>query len=150
VSAKKVAYQESEARHQSKMEARNGKEVPNPCVIEQLSEISTQSIAFPQQERAVKTSKIRGEPTVYESPNSGAAGIEEIVPISLRFIQGHQIHITSHITPEPDSLIGKILSIIECPRVVEVPYGSNSDSAGQHLPHWPLPLTIPDVKEQIA
>jgi len=124
--------------------------VPNPCVIEKLSEITTQSIAFPQQERSVKTCKIRGEPTFYESSNSSSDGIEEIVPISLRFIQGHQILITSDITPEPDSLIGKILSIIECSRVVEVPYRSNPYSAGQHLPHWPLPLRISDVKEQVA
>jgi hypothetical protein len=132
------------------MEAGNGKQVSNSCVIEQLPEISTQSIALPQQERSVKTSKVGGEPTVNEGPNSAAAGIEEIVPISLRFIQGHQIHVTSHITSKPDSLIGKKLSIIKCPRVVEVPYGSDPDSAGQHLPHWPSPLTLPDDKEQVA
>jgi hypothetical protein len=47
-------------------------------------------------------------------------------------------------------LIGKILSIIECPRVVEVSYRSDPDSADQLLPHWPLFLAISDVKEQVA
>jgi len=118
--------------------------------MEQFSEVSTQSITFPQQERSVKTSKIRGEPTVYESPDSSASDIEEIVPISLRFVQGHQIHVTGHITPKPDCLIGKMLSVIECPRVVEVPYRSDPNSGGQPLSYWPLFLTISDVKEQVA
>jgi hypothetical protein len=132
------------------MEAGNGKEVSNPGAIEQFAEVSTESIAFPQQKRSIEASMSRGKPTVYESPDSGTKDIEEIVEISLRLIKGHQIHITSHITPEPYPLMGKILSVIECPRVVEVPYRSYPDSAGQGLPHWPLPLTISDVKEQIA
>jgi hypothetical protein len=132
------------------MEARNGKQVSNSCIIEQFSEISTQSIAFPQQDRSVKTGKIRGEPTVYESPDSSASDIEEIVPISLRFVQRHQIHITAHITPEPDCSIGKMLSVIECPRVVEVPYRSDANSTGQPLSYWPLFLTISDVKKEVA
>jgi hypothetical protein len=132
------------------MEAGNGKQVSNPGVIEQLSQVGTQSIAFSQQEGSVKTSKIRGKPMFYESSNFVTGGIEEIVAIPLRLVQGHQIHITSNITPEPDSFIGKILSIIESPWVVEVPYRSDPDSADDRLPHWPLPLTSSDVAEQVA
>jgi hypothetical protein len=140
----------SEARHQSEMEAGNGKQVSNSSFIEQFSEVTTQGIAFSQQERSIKTRKLLGEPTVDEVPNSSAGGMEEIIPVVLGFAQWHQIHITAHITPEPDSLIGKMLSVTESSWIVEVPYRSEPNSAGQPLSHWPLLLTISTVKEQIA
>jgi hypothetical protein len=132
------------------MEAGNGKQVSNSCVVEKFSEVNTQRIAFPQQERSIETRKIGREPSVYESPYFSATGMEERIPVLLRFFQGYQIHITAHITPEPDFLIGKMLSVIECSWVVKVPCRSESNSASQPLSHRPLFLTISNGKEQVA
>jgi len=68
----------------------------------------------------------------------------------LRFVQAHEISISLHIASEPDAVVCEILPIVESTRVVKVSHGSEAHLANQTLAHRPIPVTLPNIDEQIS